>query len=139
MKKKVYTWINGMLLALLGLIGYGCGEGRGGEELVCEYGCPYAELEVSGQVTNEEGEALKDIQVVVCPEWNDTLYTDSLGLFDKTYPYVFPHDQQRIIVNDTAGVYASDTTVVNVTYSDGSGNWNAGHGEAHADFTLKKK
>lgn len=134
MARKVHTWINGILAAIVGLIGYGCAGG-----MVSEYGCPYAELEVSGQVTNEEGEALQNIQVVVQPEWYDTLYTDSLGQFDKTYEGVFPKDQQLIIVNDTAGVYASDTTLVDVTYSGGDGKWNSGRGEAQADFQLKKK
>ena len=136
MTRKVHTWINGILAAIVGLIGYGC---AGGGEVVCEYGCPYAELEVSGQVTNEQGEALKDIQVAVFPEWHDTLYTDSLGRFDKTYEYVFPKDQQFIIVHDTAGVYASDTAIVDVTYSGGDDKWYSGYGEAHADFQLKKK
>ena len=135
MAKKIYTWINGLLAAIIGLIGYGCGKEP---EIVCEYGVPHAELEINGQVTNEKGEALKDIQVVVHPEWNDTLYTDSLGQFDKTYKYVFPMDKQQIIVNDTSGVYASDSTTVDVTYSGGSGNWNYGRGEVHVDFQLKK-
>ena len=134
---KVYKWLNGLLAGMLGLIGYGCeGEGR---EIVAEYGSPYAELEVSGRVTNEQGEALKDIQVVVRPELGDTLYTDSLGQFDNTYPYVFPFDKQQIIVNDTSGVYALDSTIVDVTYSGGSGNWNMGRGEVHVDFQLKKQ
>ena len=136
--KKVRTWINGMLSAILGLIGYGCSGGS--EEILCKYGVPYAELEVSGQVTNKEGEPLKDMQIVMHPKWINTLYTDSLGQFDTNNQYMDPFCKKlKIIVNDTSGVYASDSTVVAVTYSGGDGNWNFGRGEIHVDFQLRKE
>ena len=133
MKAKVRTFMNVLLGAFLGMFGYGCGG------YLVKYGCPSAELELSGQVTNEKGEALENIQVVVRPEWMDTLYTDSEGQFSKTYQGIIPLDEYKIVVNDTAGVYASDSIVQHVKFAGGDGEWNEGTGKLHADFQLKKK
>ena len=133
MKAKVRTFMNVLLGAFLGMFGFSC------SGYLVKYGCPSADLELSGQVTNEKGEALENIQVVVQPEWKDTLYTDSQGQFSKTYPGIIPFDKYKIVVNDTAGVYASDSIEQHVTFAGGDGEWNYGSGKLHADFQLKKK
>ena len=138
MAKKVRTWINILLSGMLGMIGYGC------SGFMAEYGTPHAELEVSGQVTNEEEAELENIQIVVVKIGrtfgdNDTLYTNSEGNFDRAYHILIPEDKYKVIANDTAGVYASDSIEQHVTFSGGSGQWNYGSGEMHADFQLKKK
>ena len=125
--------MNVLLGAFLGMFGFGC------SGYLVKYGVPSADLEVSGHVTNEKGEALENIQVVVRPAWMDTLYTDSQGQFSKTYPGIIPYDKYKVVVNDTAGVYASDSIEQHVTFSGGDGEWNDGTGKLHAEFQLKKK
>ena len=77
---KLWVWIFGGLLSLLGFSS--CGIGR------VEYGCPHADYKVIGEVTDEAGKPIEGIRAIVAPsgldsenaEWyNDTLYTDVAG------------------------------------------------------------
>lgn len=144
MKTKVSTWINVLLAAILGLLGFSC-------SIRCEYGTPSANFTLEGTVSNEDDELLQDMQVVrrqgwkdgtgtvYWNEWSDTLYTDADGKFYRQYSGDFPMEYYKVIVNDTAGVYASDSIETTVTYSGGDKHWYRGNGELKADFVLKKR
>ena len=145
MKAKLNTWINVLLTAILGMLGYSCGDMR------AEYGTPMSDFTLEGTVSNEDDEPLQDIQVVHRAGWKnsegnvswmgqpDTLYTDADGKFQRLYGGDFPLEYRQIIVNDTAGVYASDSIETTVSYSGGDQHWYHGKGELKADFVLKKK
>ena len=133
-----------MLTALLGLFGFSsC--------FRVAYGTYHANFIVEGTVCNEDAEPLKNIQVVYnqgcrgetyTPYWldPDTLYTDADGKFYQLYVHG-PLEFQKLVVNDTTGVYASDSIDTSVTYSDGNGHWYLDHrkDELKAEFVLKKK
>lgn len=137
MKKKTLSFVNRCLTAVMALLGF---QACGG--MVCLYGTPSADLKVRGKVTNTGKEPLKDIQVVLNRseyDRKDTLYTDK----DGEYSWMrggWPSDSVKIVVNDTTGQYASDSTKVALSYDrKNADDWYEGVGTAEADFELKKK
>ena len=106
--KKFRVLFNNLLMAILGVFGItSC-------IAPVMYGPAMPEdfLEVDGEVTNEEGEPLQSIQVVLNTSritLNDTIYTNASGEFERAYG--FPqegNDTLLIEVNDTSEVYASE-------------------------------
>lgn len=80
---KAWTW---MLGGLLGLLGFSSCDPFG--VMRCEYGMPYSDYKVIGEVKDEAGKPVEGIRVVFAPwgrdsesaPWvNDTLYTDRAG------------------------------------------------------------
>ena len=84
------------LAALLGVLGFSnCGkimdviEDGGGGSFMAMYGQPHANYKVIGEVKDPAGKPIEGIRVVVAPgpdhpSWyNDTLYTDAKGQFQK--------------------------------------------------------
>ena len=134
---KMRVMINTLLTLLLGATYAGC---------AVDYGplMPEDLIQVLGEVTNEEGEPLQSIQVVVNTSritLNDTLYTNSAGQFGADYG--FPqegNDTLHVIVNDTTNLYASDT--MHMAFSDmkigQKTEWETVH-FAEMEIQLKKK
>ena len=79
------------------------------------YGCPYAEYDVEGYVYDENGNMLENMQVVVGTydrDWRspDTVYTNKEGHYHAVHSLTSTGgDCIEVIVNDTAGVYESDS------------------------------
>ena len=157
MKAKVLTRINALLALFLSALGFnGCSlfmvkYGPDPGPIVCEYGCPYAQFEATGVVTDDEQQPLENMQVLVHTKWDSDMsreympqvYTDEAGEYTLSTERLFPTDSMDIIVTDTAGVYESDSVRVKVDY-DRSGvspddHWNEGVGKVYQDFQLKKK
>lgn len=145
MKAKMRTWINLLLGAVLGFLGFGCRE-----NIVAMYGTPSGEITIKGKVVNEAQEPLPHMQVVRRGGWiddigtrywesySDTIYTDDEGQYFKHIDGNFPLENQRLIVNDPSGTYRSDSIDTTVSYSGGNG-WYKGKAELNVDFVLKKK
>ena len=143
MKTKVRNWFNVFLGAVLGLMGFGC--------FSCgKYGVPTSDFIFEGQVTDENKKPLPKMQVVRRGAWDDesntrhwgeladTLYTDANGKFYEYLDDEFPINIHKVIVNDTSGVYQSDSTIATVEYSGGR-RWYKGKADLKLDFVLKKK
>lgn len=149
MKAKVSSWLNVLLTAILGIIGYNCSGSRG--NVLCAYGVPSADFTLEGTVSNEDDEPLQNIQILHYGGWrdgtgtmywgreSDTIYTNADGNFYRYYPRDFPMTYYKVIANDTAGIYAPDTIVTTETFTGGDGNWYRGKADLKADFVLKKK
>ena len=157
MKAKVLTRINALLALLLSVLGfngcffrvkYGVDPNPGP---IAEYGCPHAQFEVTGVVTDEHNAPLENVEIIVKEmgntytprEYLQKVYTDEQGTYLYTSDYLFPMDSMDIIATDTAGIYQEDSVRVKVDY-DRSGvapedHWNAGVGIVYQDFQLKKK
>ena len=78
--KKYFTvkWC-AIISALLGVLGFaatGCNKETYGPDL---YGQPYAKFKIDGAVLNEEGVAMKDVNVYVRGHYGDTTKTDQNG------------------------------------------------------------
>ena len=142
MKTKVKNWINVVLGAILGLFGFGCFS-------CAKYGVPYGDFTCEGQVTNQDDEKKKKMQVVHRDgmkdavdsiHWSsyaDTLYTNADGIYyvhgiTHLLPSPIIHE---IVVNDPSGFYQSQSFTTTVDYSGGDDE------EAYIkhDFVLKKK
>ena len=132
---------NGVITAILGLMGItftGC--------FAVKYGpaMPDCSLSLDGEVTDEQNEPLKSMQVIIkTPRLGtiDSLYTNAGGKFNTAYALPeSENDTLQILVNDTSNVYASDT--VQVPFSDmeleSESEWTKYY-DLDIDIHLKKK
>ena len=106
-KNKFHLLVSSLLTTLFSVLGFtSC------IRLMYGPAIPEAGLEIDGEVTNEEGQALESMQVVINTSrinLSDTLYTNASGEFGVDYG--FPHeanDTLLVEVNDTSDVYASE-------------------------------
>ena len=110
------------------------------------YGCPYAEYDIEGYVYDENGNMLENMQVIVGTydrDWRspDTVYTNKDGHYHAVHSLTSTGgDCIEVIVNDTAGVYESDSRHISsgkMTVED-KDSWNVKY-SMRADFRLNKK
>ena len=110
------------------------------------YGSPYAEYDVEGYVYDENGNMLENMQVVVRTfdaQWDypDTVYTNQDGHYHAVHSLTSTGgDCMEVIVHDTTGVYASDSTHISsgkMTVED-QDSWSTYY-SMRSDFKLKKK
>ena len=103
----------------------------------CAYGTPTMDYTVMGKVVNQEAEPLKGIKVM--PVWDnwlqDPTYTDARGTFaiarkggvldrrSDTFYYA------RLVVEDTSGVYRTDTVYVKMAKIKEGSSWYIGEFE----------
>ena len=138
--------ILGCLLALLGFAG--CESITTGGE---EYGSPYVEFSVKGEVTDGEN-AIDNVEVKFFHPYYSTMWksvvTDKDGKYQvqERNSYIGPRDtlKLKVIVDDLSNKYQSDTANVMFLKSDFSGKkknneWFCGSAEKTVNFTLKKK
>lgn len=88
MRKKVSCFSTRVWAGFLALLGFAsCTSNEDPEDIPLEYGTPTVGFQVQGVVTDEEGNPLEDIQVIVRRAYNndyrsgDTIYTDNKGAF----------------------------------------------------------
>ena len=104
---KFRVMVNAAIVNVMGVLGVTSCD----VPVIALYGVPAPQdnIEVDGQVTNEEGEPLESMQVVINTSkeiLDDTVYTNATGEFKREY-YSPPRDNDTLLVevNDTAGVY----------------------------------
>lgn len=110
------------------------------------YGSPYAEYDVEGYVYDENGNMLENMQVVVRTfdaQWDypDTVYTNQDGHYHAVHSLTSTGgDCMEVIVHDTAGVYASDSTHISSGKMkvEDQDSWSTFY-SMRSDFKLKKK
>ena len=121
---------------------------------LCMYGSPHADFRALGSATDEGGNPISGIRVVLHKEWswrdtfveNDTLYTDSKGEF-LLKPRNHPEQPHKITIvfddvdgEENGGEFESLTVQPEIVQiKDGDHNWFTGSYEAKADVQLKKK
>ncbi len=108
-KNKFHLLVGSLLTTLLGILGVSCG----GQILL--YGVPLELnwVDLDGEVTNEKGQPLESMQVVVSTAQRsglyDTLYTNASGEFERQYYFTREgNDTLFVEVNDTSDVYSSE-------------------------------
>lgn len=166
MKTLHYHWnrsLNWILTTLLGFLGFSsCEEDNSGNDnIICMYGTPTASYTIKGKVTNQAGQALSDIQIIVSdmefsyqsrPDFipdtpygsypvNDTLYTGKEGEFE-TRQTAFPKDtvkyNLKVNLNGNNPHYQADSLKVTFLRKDlqeGEG-WNIGNATQEVKITL---
>lgn len=143
--RKFIQGTNWALAGLLSLLGFAGCEIIGEDE----YGCPHADYEFSGKVTNEKGEPLPDIEISV----NEASYnmsnhkkrTDTNGMY-KIEVSDMTGNTYHLIATDKDGVengfYTNDTIAVTFTkedfYKKGKG-WYEGAARKEINITLKEE
>ena len=161
MKRRMINWYEGLLSAVLTLLGFSsCDVVNNNNNVVCEYGCPNVEYQVKGTVTDAaSGKPVEGIQAQMAivertDEGVNVYGMDSL-MTAKDGTFAFPQmndmsiDGLRtsLILEDVdgvenGGVYASDTIELKSLPKDqvkeGDGKWFAGGFELKAERTLKK-
>ena len=137
MRKKVSCFSTRVWAGFLALLGFAsCTSNEDPEDIPLEYGTPTVGFQVQGVVTDEEGNPLEDIQVIVRRAYNndyrsgDTIYTDNKGA-----------DEQKVYFNDEKKVFKSDSILLKdmklEKIEEGSG-WSHGTYQATTEVKLKK-
>ena len=145
MKNMILKLCKG-LLGLLGIVvATSCDDILGG--MICAYGTPTIDYTVQGKVVNLKAEPLKGIKIK--PRWDnwppDSTFTDAQGAFVVARTggslewksdgfYYAP-----LIVEDTAGIYRTDTVYIKMEQIKEGDNWYKGEFEAKdAKITMLK-
>lgn len=149
MKNRKRQWLaacNQMLSGVLALLGFAS---YAGGETPEEYGAPYAGYRIRGKVRNGQWQPLKGMRVIVeenppaaggcCPGRKETVYTKDTGEYAFKDGYAWPETGYRIICEDPAGVYESDSVDIEMRPENGESGWYEGSGSKVVDFVLKKK
>ena len=150
MRKKVSCYSTRVWAGFLALLGFAsCTSNEDPEDIPLEYGTPTVGFQVQGVVTDEEGNPLEDIQVIVRRAYNndyrsgDTIYTDNKGAFaaEKFVTTGFEPDEQKVYFNDENKVFKSDSILLKdmklEKIEEGSG-WSHGTYQATTEVKLKK-
>ena len=115
-KNKYHLLVSSLLTTLLGFLGVSCVFPG---PVLYGPGVPENTIDIDGEVTNEAGEPLESMQVVINTSRisiKDTVYTNASGEFERAYG--FPqegNDTLLIEVNDTSEVYASEKVQIPFT------------------------
>ena len=118
-KNKYHLLVSSLLTTLLGFLGVSCVFPNMYGPVMYGPAVPEDYLEIDGEVTNEAGEPLESMQVVINTSrinMKDTVYTNASGEFERAYG--FPqegNDTLLIEVNDTSEVYASEKVQIPFT------------------------
>lgn len=110
-QNKFRVMFNAMIAAVLGMFGI---TSCGGQVFLYGTAMPAHFVDLEGEVTNEEGEPLESMQVIVSTAKiqpiSDTLYTNAEGEFSRYFNGIPDegNDTLLIIVNDTTDVYESE-------------------------------
>lgn len=147
MKNKLLCWI----LGVLGFAGMVSCEGDTIKHGAEEYGQPYVKFTLKGNVTDEESQPVKGIQIkFTTPGY---MYGDSFALTDQAGDYVLiepylypPKENTELTVTATDidgeenGLFKESVKVTDfedVTFNNPSGNWYDGDGTKTVDFVLE--
>ena len=162
MKVRFYRWYNTLLTSLLALLGYGCSSESPMDmygTIVAMYGALVIKYSVKGNVTDEDGNPIKNIKASVktgpydeegTPYYPiDSTMTDAHGQFAIDFPYNnISGGRHKLILEDidgeeNGGEFQSDTLSLDQLepkqIEPSSGAWDAGKYELTANIRLKKK
>ena len=162
MKQRISNWtklLYGFLMTMLGFSGCDAIE-----DIFIpkeEYGMPYAEFKIVGEVKSTDGKPIKGIRVIVNPRKNepeesarwyqDTLFTDASGSFSKDIlKHTWPDELKDAVItfddvdgSENGGEFES-TSLQNGNFAvekvkKGSGNWDSGDYLVTANTTMSPK
>ena len=154
MKVRFYHWYNHVLMTLLTMLGFGSCNSIGEDEygvIPVEYGTPYTDFVIKGQVTDEDDVPIDGAKAVLKeipedhPEYVygiDSTTTDSSGKFQMTTRFYLGCRDIKLVVGDTKGEYINDTIAIDdmerQQTAQGHG-WSEGKFEVQPVVKLKKR
>lgn len=145
MKQKRNLWTKFLVLLLAAL---GMAWGDDGDETVepdygpILYGSPSASYKVIGTITDENGEAISDAQIIFGTEsfyYNDTIMVDKVGNFSGILSHI-PDFYDKFYLKTEAKGYQTDSIAFNFDgpFDGGDGEWYAGVTTKEFEIKLKK-
>lgn len=152
-KFQLTTIVNGLITAILSMLGF---SSCGGEAAV-EYGTPYGKFQVSGLVKNENAQPLKDVRVITrkkritdpaYSEWVDsndfvtgyycdTTYTNASGYYIIDDTFYTGNGSIEMVVEDPSQNYISTFRIIQLKFDGGHG-WDKGSCTLTENFQLAK-
>ncbi len=141
MKLKTNNWWTRILVMVLALLGYACGDSDEEDEEIYGpqlYGCPSASYKVTGSVTDNENKPVEGAKVKLELDYyqEDSTLTAKDGTFAVDLYSVQPYPDYAYLITSCDG-YVTDT--VDVKFSDltgGDGDWYWGDGTATVNVKL---
>lgn len=131
-----------LLAALAGLLGISASSCAKYGSPYAEYGCPEADFDISGHVTDREGNPIEGIEVKHIYR-SDTTDADGYYHIPKhgEFPYAEVPIDFRDADGDEHGAYRDTTVTVKVNYSEyrGGSGWYEGTLTKEVDVTLEEK
>ena len=135
--KRINQAMQGVLSALLALLGFGSCDKIGADE----YGSPYLEYQVKGQVTDKEGNPIEGIRVTFETS-PDTLYTDADGHFESEDGAGYGKIKFEDIDGPAHGSFLPDSAALETferkQLEQGDGNWYKGKFEINVQQELER-
>ena len=121
-----------------------------------EYGTPSVDYRVKGIVTDEAGNPIENIRVIIRNAWDntptlnadDTVYTDKEGAFANEMAGTVAIQKQKVYFDDidgeaNGGLFQSDSINISdmtpTLVEEGHGSWYQGKYEFEVQKKLKKK
>lgn len=144
-KQKRLILVNRLLSGALTLLGFtACSS----TESPDEYGCPYAEYELKGKVTDSEKRPIEGARMIVRnlrpteeEAWtsysSDTVYTQADGTFNYQRSGERA-DRLRLVCQDPSEACKADSTEMDVELTGGKG-WFLGNFSKEINFELEKE
>lgn len=153
---KTNKWMTRLLSGALVALGFtACDDENNGDypdDYPLEYGSPSVEYRVKGTVTDEAGNPIENIRVIIRNAWDntpnpymdDTVYTDKQGAFANEMNTTGGIGKQKVYFDDidgeaNGGLFQPDSTNIAdmeaTLVEEGHGSWNQGQYE----FTVEKK
>ena len=139
-----WKWLLGSILTLLGFsnVFIGCKK---------EYGCPYADYKLVGDVKDSKGNPVEGIRVVFVPAENygsDTTFTDAKGHFEQDHLRILDMSTgSKVLFQDVDGSNHGSFKEKEVGYAEltveqtkkGDKNWYIGGFTIHADAVMEEE
>ena len=150
---KTNKWMTRLLSGALISLGFtSCDNETTDDVYPLEYGSPSVDYRVKGTVTDDAGNPIENIRVIIRNAWDntpnpymdDTVYTDKQGEFANEMNTTGGIGKQKVYFDDidgeaNGGTFQSDSTdladMESTQVKEGSGNWYQGQYE----FTVEKK
>ena len=136
MKNRILRVFNFVLAFILACFGV-----SSTKQVMCMYGVPSGEFQISGRVENLKSKPIRKIEVEVQDVKGNLLGVDTTakdGVFQIDYRG-WPHREVYLISKDIDGccngAYQSDTTIVKLDYPNQG--WNQGKVNVQQNITLK--
>ncbi len=125
MKTKLTNLWTRILVVLLGVLGFACGDSEEDNGMVELYGCPNASFKVSGTVTDQDKKPVADAKVVVTFPYHrlDTLVTKADGTFELKSENMGTSPMSIVTFKDG---YTRDSVAIEMDYIDGDDDWYVG-------------
>lgn len=119
---SVSSLLSRFCAGLLALVGFGCSDGDGTDDMICMYGTPTGSFEVKGNVVDSEGTPVGDAEIIVTgPELPSSIWKMATVKTDAEGDYSIDSKSDtskklKVVCKPTDPNLEADSTIVNLEY-----------------------